>query len=378
MLLSICILMKDDADCLRRIAAMVQNLADEIVVICNEPVAESLQVAAGECGVRLVSHHWQNDFAAARNAGLRAARGEWVFWIDSDETLKPPSVAGLRELLKPEDILGYYVTIEDQTDAATMSPRQHPSLYRRREEIRYSGRIHEHFEPSLESLARSWNMNVALSPIRLQHTGYRLAARPAKLQRNIALLELELANRPGQLYYQIELGRSLLLAGNARGHAVLAEAAETLHPALSQPFPPNPLVAALLEYALSHAPPDFLPARSTAVELAARWFPASPPLTWRAARWCYQQGKIADAAALLERVVQMGETQCYDNALSFDQCIFGDETRLNLGVCQAKLGQVGQAIEQWKRIKSDSPFFALAGKNLKQLGCKPMPSSACR
>jgi glycosyltransferase involved in cell wall biosynthesis len=111
MLLSVCILMKDDLNCLCRIAAMVQNLADELVVVCDYPVADAFQDAAAQSGARLVPHRWQNDFASARNAGLQVALGEWVFWIDSDETLLAPESLVLRQLLKRADILGYYVTI---------------------------------------------------------------------------------------------------------------------------------------------------------------------------------------------------------------------------------------------------------------------------
>jgi len=370
MLLSVCILMKGDADALRRLATMVENLADELIVVCDDPVAGDFQAAAAQCGARLIPHRWQNDFAAARNVGLQAARGEWIFWMDSDETLIAPATATFRQLLQRPEMLAYYVTIEDQAGVAAMSPRQHPSLYRRRHEIRYHGRIHEHFEPPLEILAEQMRMKVSASPVRLTHTGYQLERRSQKLQRNIALLELELADRPGQLYYLIELGRSLLLSGQTRGHAILAESAQIIQPALRQPQSPNPLAAALLEYALNHAPAEFLLSRETAADAALRWFPNSPPLMWLSARWHYSQGRIAEAAKLLRLVLAMGEKKIYDDTISFDQRIFGDETRLNLGVCQAKLGEVGSAVKQFKRIQTDSEFFAMAQANLQRLGSR--------
>jgi tetratricopeptide (TPR) repeat protein len=370
MLLSVCILMKGNADNLRRLAAMVEPLADELIIVCDDPVSGTFQDAAKQHRARLIPHRWQNDFAAARNAGLQAAQGEWVFWIDSDETLLAPDAPTFRKLLGRTDILGYFVTIEDLTDGATMSPRQHPSLYRRRKEIRYVGRIHEHFEPPLELLAAQWGMTVSSSPVRLRHTGYQPQLRPEKLRRNIALLELELADRPGQLYYLIELGRSLLLAGETRGHAMLFEAAKILQSSLPNPHPPTLLAAALLEYALSHAPANFPVSPLLAAESAERWFPDSPPLAWRTARWHYESGQIAEAARLLQRVVTMGEKNLYDDTISFDRRIFGDETRVNLGVCYAKLGQAGKALEQFNLIKIGSPFFEMARKNISYLGAK--------
>jgi tetratricopeptide (TPR) repeat protein len=368
MLLSVCILMKDEVDSLRRIAGTVRGLADEIIIVHDAPVSVAFEAAAAECQARMVLHRWQNDFAAARNAGLRAAAGEWVFWIDSDETPVFPDAAVFHKLLERADILGYYVTIEDRFDAATMTPSQHLRLYRKRAEIQYTGRIHEHFNESLEALAARHGLKVSPSPVRLSHTGYLPEKRQQKLERNIALLELELADRPGQIYYLIQLGRSLLTNGQSRGHEVLAEAAQVLRPALRQPQSPNPLVAALLEYVLGHATMDFPMTREVAAEAAARWFPSSPPLMWLAARWHYEQGRFFDAARLLEQVLEMGEKKVYDNTISFDQRIFGDETRLNFGVCCAKLGRIKKAREQLNLIKAGSPLYPMARENLKHLG----------
>jgi hypothetical protein len=367
MLLSVCILMKNDADCLRRIAASILNLADEIVVVCDDPVPEDFQRAAKECGARLIPHHWQNDFSAARNAGLDAARGEWIFWTDSDETLVAPDAPAFRALLQHPEMLGYYVIIEDQTGETARSPRQHPSLYRRRSELRYHGRIHEHFEPTLETLAARLGLKVSASPVRLKHTGYQPERRQQKLQRNLALLELELAERPGQFYYLVELGRTLLLAGQPRGHEILRQAAEVLLPSLGQPEPPSPLAAALLEYALTHAPAGFPVRPKDAAALAQRWFIRSAPLSWLAARWHYQNGDMPEAARLLRLVLDMGEKKTFDSTISFDQGIFGDETRLNLGVCCAKLGHKAEALGHFKLIKPGSPFFQVARQNLQHL-----------
>jgi Glycosyl transferase family 2 len=370
MLLSVCILMKDEIQSLRLIAAATRGLADEIVVVYDDHRDAGFKDAAEKCRARVVTHRWQNDFAAARNAGLQAARGEWVFWIDSDETPVFRSAEVVRKLLEPPDVLGYYVTIEDAGETSTMTSSRHLRLYRRREEIQYLGRIHEHFIEPLESLAEQWGMKILSSPVKMCHTGYLSKWRAEKLKRNIALLELELADRPRQLYYLVELGRSLLLARQLRGHDVMAEAAQVLHPTLQQSKSPNPSVAALLEYTLSHAPPNFPMAQGTAAEAVARWYPSCPPLIWLVSRWHFQQGRVGNAAKLLQQVLEMGEKKNYDNTLSFDQRIFGDETRLNFGVCCARLGQTEKAREQFSLIKFGSPFYSMAEQNAKHLNQK--------
>ena len=42
---------------------------------------------------------WVDDFAAARNAALARATGDYAFWLDADDVLDPPEREKLRELL---------------------------------------------------------------------------------------------------------------------------------------------------------------------------------------------------------------------------------------------------------------------------------------
>jgi len=360
--------MPGEPKALAEIFANVKGLGDELIVVCDDPPSDAFRETAKHAGAKLAPHRWNDDFSAARNAGLSAAAGEWVFWIDSDERLISPDIAAFRKLLEPPDVLGYYVSIEDISgEQSAMTPRWHRSLYRRRPEIRYSGRIHEHFQPSLEALAEQWRMKLKRSGARLQHSGYRPGLRKEKLLRNIRLLELELSDRPGQIYYLIELGRSLLLAGEGRGHEILGDAARAVIARQSESQAPIGLVSALLEYALLHARPDFALSPALAIQLAQRWFPRNAPLVFSAARWYYQSNDIAVATELLARLLEMGETGDFDDTVSFDRRIFGHDTRINYGVCLAKLGQRDHAVEQFKRVPGDSPFFSMAKANIERL-----------
>jgi len=73
------------------------------------------------------------------------------------------------------------------------------------------------------------------------------------------------------------------------------------------------------------------------------------------------------ATELLARLLEMGETGDFDDTVSFDRRIFGHDTRINYGVCLAKLGQRDHAVEQFKRVPGDSPFFSMAKANIERL-----------
>jgi glycosyltransferase involved in cell wall biosynthesis len=54
---------------------------------------------AREFGARVFDFVWVNDFAAARNAALARATGNYAFWLDADDVLDPPERVRLQALL---------------------------------------------------------------------------------------------------------------------------------------------------------------------------------------------------------------------------------------------------------------------------------------
>ena len=45
---------------------------------------------AREFGARVFDFVWVDDFAAARNAALARATGDYAFWLDADDVIDPP------------------------------------------------------------------------------------------------------------------------------------------------------------------------------------------------------------------------------------------------------------------------------------------------
>ena len=239
-------------------------------------------------------------------------------------------------------------------------------LFRRRPDLRFTGRCHPDFRPPLNETAAAEGKHVYQSAIRLRHHGYVEELKRAKLRRAARLLRLELEDRPGQLYYQIEYGRTLLSLGDAEGHDVLKLATRAVHARRQQAAAPTPLAASLLEYLLL-APRALTDSPWTVEELhalAQRWFPASAPLMWIRAQFHFQRGDFDTASRLLERLIHLGSTRTYDKSISFDPRILGDDPRLNLAVCHIRLGRIDRA-ETLLQALLDSPAVgAQARQNL--------------
>jgi tetratricopeptide (TPR) repeat protein len=86
--------------------------------------------------------------------------------------------------------------------------------------------------------------------------------------------------------------------------------------------------------------------------LALRWFPASPPLLWALAQRAFQAEDFQDAARLLERLVELGQTGSYDRSAAFDPVIMAEPAVLNLGQCYLRLGDLDRADSCFARLLS--------------------------
>src|SRR5262249_20576254 len=149
--------------------------------------------------------------------------------------------------------------------------------------------------------------------------------------------------RPGQLAMQIEYGLTLLRLPDAKGHAVLAEAAEQLERLRDAPAPPAASVQRLLAYLLTAPSLPKPPPIASVRELRARWVPARPRLLWRLAEHDFQAGEHRRAAETLERLVTLGRTGLYDRSEPFNPSLVGESALLNLGACYLKLRDFARA-----------------------------------
>ncbi len=203
--LTVCLIVRNEAERLPGCLDSVEGVADEIVV-CDTGSTDDTVALARARGARVVDFPWCDDFAAARNAALAAAHGEWILVLDADERLAPRSAGRLPRLLDAADIDGYNVSIESklQDDMISRFVGNYCRLFRRRPEVRFEGRVHEQIYPSL----RRMGGRVIPSELVIEHLGYALDpdTMARKKRRNLALLELEFAERPQDHFVQFNLG----------------------------------------------------------------------------------------------------------------------------------------------------------------------------
>jgi len=363
MSLSVCFLTRSEEANIARALRSVVGVADEVIVADTASQDRTAQIAA-ELGAKVLQFPWDDDFAAGRNFTIQQATGDWILWMNADEELLASSHEHLKACLALSGVVGYFVAIQNLVQAGRLDDFVQTTdlrLFRRRPDLSFIGRLHPHFPADFGATLQKEGKQVLPCNVTLRSYAALGERTDAKLRWTLRLLELELRDRPGQLHYLIEYGRTLLHVADPKGHEVLAEAVEQILPARDKPQAPAMKVQVLLEYLMA-APTNLSKSRLSkeeALELALRWFPASPPLLFNCAQYCFEKGAMRKAAEILTRLVQLGKTGNYDRSQRFHPGLVGDDAMVNLAACYRQLGELDQA-EQCYRLLLHTRFHAKA------------------
>ena len=208
-LVSLCLIVKDEAANLRACLDSAAGLCGETVVVDTGSTDRTVEIAR-ERGARVASFAWVDSFAAARNASLRHARGDWVLWLDADDRLDAANRERLRALLAdlPAGNVCYTMKCLCLPDPVSRRATEvdHIRLFRRHPSLRWRYRVHEQILPGLRALGTS----VRWSDVVIHHTGYQdPALRQRKLQRDFRLLQLEHGECPADPFVLFNLGMIL-------------------------------------------------------------------------------------------------------------------------------------------------------------------------
>ncbi len=234
-LVSACLIVKDEEENLPSCLASLEGIADEVVVYDTGSSDRTVELAR-QAGAVVVEGYWDDDFSRARNAALEHCHGEWIAWLDADETLRCDDPAGLRELLARTgpDVDGYSVTIDNATGAGVGAMFVHAAcrLFRRAR-CEWSGRLHEQVAGRRDHRPIA---TVGLELARIHHTGYtnQAMAQREKAARNLRVAEAEVERADGweRGFSLTSLGRSYMTAGRAEEALEYCRrgAAETANP----------------------------------------------------------------------------------------------------------------------------------------------------
>ncbi len=204
MLLSACLIAKNEENTLPKCLDSLRGVADEIILVDTGSTDKTVEIAKS-FGCKVYYFAWINDFAAARNEALRHASGEFILVIDADEFFEESHKQKLREFLSTTDAEGIFITVKNYlgslSNLTSVMGIRVMRLFRRGHF--YSGSIHEQVA---DSVARSGRPITTLD-VDLHHLGYteEFLRTRNKSTRNTVLLEEELAQDPDNLFQRSNL-----------------------------------------------------------------------------------------------------------------------------------------------------------------------------
>ena len=106
-------IVRNNAETIEPCLASIKPWVDEMVVVDTGSTDKTPEIAE-RMGARVFHFPWQDSFSVARNESLRHARGDWIFWMDSDDTISPENGLKLRQLADhPHDstVLGFVMQV---------------------------------------------------------------------------------------------------------------------------------------------------------------------------------------------------------------------------------------------------------------------------
>ena len=112
-------------DCLRSITAQTYKGEVECIIVddCTPDssctiIEKFISKYAGNIQFKLLHHEKNRGLSAARNTGIDATTGEYIYFLDSDDEITPNCIELLAEPLKKEKydfVIGDYKTVGSET-----------------------------------------------------------------------------------------------------------------------------------------------------------------------------------------------------------------------------------------------------------------------
>ncbi|OAB40038.1 hypothetical protein PMSD_03045 [Paenibacillus macquariensis subsp. defensor] len=215
-LISLCMIVKNEAEHLATCLESVHEVVDEIIVVDTGSTDSTIQIAQ-HYGANVISFPWTSDFAAARNVGITQAQGTWILILDADEELDQISKAELKLCAIHLEYEGFFLRIhnhigkEKSSPTATVNPILR--MFRNRPEHLFRGIIHEQIAASITEIRP--NAALHLSTVMIHHYGYadHTVIEKDKIQRNVTLLTKELRRSPNDPFQHFNMAVEYMRLG---------------------------------------------------------------------------------------------------------------------------------------------------------------------
>jgi glycosyltransferase involved in cell wall biosynthesis/tetratricopeptide (TPR) repeat protein len=358
--ISLCMIARDEerviGDCLTSIKPWV----DEIIFVDTGSSDKTVEIA-GSFGAQIHHFPWCDDFSAARNESISHATGDWILWMDADDTIPEDCGKKLHELalLADRDTFGFMIQV--QIPAAPgetgFTIVDHVKLFRNLPGLRFEGRIHEQI---LEAIHREGGV-IERSDLYVVHSGYDYSpeGQKKKRARDLTILEKDLADRPDHPFVLFNIGMTAFHTKD------FDKAIPVLEKCIRICKPTESIVRKL--YAMragSALETGDIPGAVTWVQRGLTLFPRDPELLFRAGIIFREAGDLNGAAVHYNWLLTEREVGHID---SIDVSMTTYKAHHNLAVVLLEMGRPGEAEQHFEAALRYQPDFSPSATALAEL-----------
>ncbi len=358
--ISLCMIAKNEERVLDACLTSVKPFVDEIILVDTGSTDRTVEIAEAH-GAKLHHFPWINDFSAARNVSLEHATGDWLFWMDCDDTLPAECGQKLRELvlLAEDRVTGFLmqVHIPPAQGEHGFTIVDHVKLFRNKPYHRFEGRIHEQI---LEPIYRHGG-TIERTNLYVVHSGYDYSpeGQQRKRERDLTILELDLADRPDHPFVWFNIG---MTAHHLKDWPKAIHALErSLELSKAHESTVRKVFAMLANSYLEHGEREKAKER---LETGLARFPHDPELLFRAGILYRELGELEAAEKSYLHLLNHRESGHID---SLDVSMTTYKAHHNLALLFLDMGRLPEAEAQWKAGLTYSPDFSPSLQGLGEL-----------
>jgi GT2 family glycosyltransferase/2-polyprenyl-3-methyl-5-hydroxy-6-metoxy-1,4-benzoquinol methylase/tetratricopeptide (TPR) repeat protein len=352
--LSLCIIVRNNAKFIVECLASIRPYVDEMIVVDTGSTDKTAELAQS-LGARVYHFPWCDSFSAARNESLKHARGEWIFWMDSDDIISPECGRDLRALVyqeHPENRMGFIVQVHC-IGAGSDGHRQvtkvdHVKLIRNHPQIRFEFRMHEQVMGAIRRVGGE----IAWTDLYVTHANYDHTpeGQKHKLERDLKLLELDNQENPNHTFVLFNLGMTCEEHEPEKAIGYLEHCLNAATPGESH------LRKAYAYLASAYARTQAFEQALKAAERGLVDFPLDTELRFRRANILLELGKQHESVEAWKDLLERHEER---HITSVMQGLDSYMARAQLASTLIAMDRPDEAEREWKKVTDEAPWLRI-------------------
>lgn len=143
--ISAVIITKNEEQRIRRCLDSLKGWVNEIIVVDDCSSDRTGQIASQEYNARLIVQASGNSLASLRNAGIEAAKEQWILQMDADEIIPLKTAQAMQDAVEKAGYPAFNVLRQDCMNGQPLKFVGHAYQLKlfKKSDVRYEGMIHE-------------------------------------------------------------------------------------------------------------------------------------------------------------------------------------------------------------------------------------------